>query len=169
MTLSYPPIRTFIRQQFTHVINEELGSVDLVAGVATGGIPQGVLVAQDLGLPFVYVRPEPKKHGRQNLIEGDLSSGQRVVVIEDLISTGKSSLQAVRALREAGCDVAGLIAVFSYGFEFADRNFREARCNYFTLSNYKALIEKAVANGYVSDQDAELLENWRKNPEEWGK
>ncbi|HEY9561134.1 MAG TPA: orotate phosphoribosyltransferase, partial [Anseongella sp.] len=140
VTLSYPPIRTFIRQQLTHLINEEFGAVDLVAGVATGGIPQGVLVAQDLGLPFVYVRPEPKKHGRQNMIEGDLSSGQRVVVIEDLISTGKSSLQAVKALREAECDVAGMVAVFSYGFDIAEENFKNAACKYFTLATYEALL-----------------------------
>lgn len=151
------------------MINEEFGSVDLVAGVATGGIPQGVLVAQDLGLPFVYVRPEPKKHGRQNLIEGDLNSGQRVVVIEDLISTGKSSLQAVKALKEAECDVAGMVAVFSYGFAIAEENLKKANCNYFTLSNYDALIEKALANGYIMEGDIEILKNWRKSPDEWGK
>ncbi|HYH57215.1 MAG TPA: orotate phosphoribosyltransferase [Anseongella sp.] len=169
ITLSYPPIRTYIRQQLTHVINEEFGAVDLIAGVATGGIPQGVLVAQDLGLPFVYVRPEPKKHGRQNLIEGDLNSGQRVVVIEDLISTGKSSLQAVKALREAECDVAGMVAVFSYGFALAEESLKKAGCNYFTLTNYDALIEKALANGYILEDDIDILQNWRKNPEEWGK
>ncbi|TCS87723.1 orotate phosphoribosyltransferase [Anseongella ginsenosidimutans] len=168
VTLSYPPIRTFIRQQLTHVINEEFGAVDLVAGVATGGIPQGVLVAQDLGLPFVYVRPEPKKHGRQNLIEGDLNSGQRVVVIEDLISTGKSSLQAVKALREAECDVAGMVAVFSYGFAVAEENLKNASCKYFTLTNYDALLKKAVQNGYILEEDVETLKNWRKSPETWG-
>lgn len=168
VTLSYPPIRTFIRQQLTHLINEEFGAVDLVAGVATGGIPQGVLVAQDLGLPFVYVRPEPKKHGRQNLIEGDLSSGQRVVVVEDLISTGKSSLQAVKALREAGCDVAGMVAVFSYGFKAAEENLSDAGCKYFTLTNYEALLKKAVENGYIREEEAENLKEWRKDPENWG-
>lgn len=169
VTLSYPPIRTFIRQQLTHLINEEFGAVDLVAGVATGGIPQGVLVAQDLGLPFVYVRPEPKKHGRQNLIEGDLNSGQRIVVIEDLISTGKSSLQAVKALREAECDVAGMVAVFSYGFDVAEENLKNAGCKYFTLTNYEALLKKAVQNGYIQEEDVEILKDWRKNPSEWGK
>lgn len=169
ITLSYPPIRTFVRQQLTHLINEEFGAVDLVAGVATGGIPQGVLVAQDLGLPFVYVRPEPKKHGRQNLIEGDLNSGQRVVVIEDLISTGKSSLQAVKALRDAECDVAGMVAVFSYGFAIAEENLRNGNCKYFTLSNYEALLKKAVQNGYIHEDEVEILQNWRKSPDTWGK
>ncbi|MFS8617534.1 MAG: orotate phosphoribosyltransferase [Solitalea sp.] len=168
VTLSYPPIRTFIRQQLTHLINEEFGAIDLVAGVATGGIPQGVLVAQDLGIPFVYVRSEPKKHGRRNLIEGHLSSGQRVVVVEDLISTGKSSIQAVKALREAECDVAGMVAVFSYGFDVAQENLKEANCKYFTLTNYEALLKKAVEDGYIREEEAESLKEWRKNPESWG-
>src|SRR5690606_13211343 len=136
VTLSHPSIRTFIRQKLSDVIQEEFGSVDVIAGVATAGIPQGVLVAQDLGLPFVYVRSKPKEHGTGSQIEGELFQGQRVVVIEDLISTGKSSLEAVKALREAGCNVAGLAAIFSYGFDAAEANFQAEKCRYVTLSNY---------------------------------
>ncbi len=168
ITLSHSTIRTYIRQNLTSLVQEEFGSVALVAGVATAGIPQGILVAQELGLPFVYVRSKPKDHGTGNLIEGEFFEGQRVVVIEDLISTGKSSLQAVAALRDAGCEVAGLAAIFSYGLDIAKENFKKAKCPYFTLSNYDALIEYASNHNLVSADDLQLLRNWRKNPSEWG-
>jgi orotate phosphoribosyltransferase len=170
ITLSHPTIRTYIRQQLTLLIQEKFGSVGCIAGVATAGIPQGVLVAQDLGLPFIYVRAKPKDHGTGSLIEGDLSlSGKRVVVIEDLISTGKSSLQAVDALHNAGYDVAGLAAIFNYGFDIAANNFKKANCPFFTLSNYSALIKYAGENQYISDKDVEVLEKWREDPSIWGK
>ncbi|HEY1024921.1 MAG TPA: orotate phosphoribosyltransferase [Sphingobacteriaceae bacterium] len=168
VTLSYPSIRTYIRQNLSALIQEEYGSVGLIAGVATAGIPQGVLVAQDLGLPFAYVRSKPKDHGRGNLIEGEIFEGQRVVVVEDLISTGKSSLQAVEALREAGCDVAGLVAIFSYGFDAAEENFKAAKCRFSTLCNYSSLIDYASEHNFVSREEVELLRKWRENPAEWG-
>ncbi|HEY0899585.1 MAG TPA: orotate phosphoribosyltransferase [Sphingobacteriaceae bacterium] len=168
VTLSYPSIRTFIRQNLTALIQEEYGSVGLIAGVATAGIPQGALVAQDLGLPFAYVRSKAKEHGRGNLIEGEIFQGQRVVVVEDLISTGKSSLQAVEALREAGCDVAGLVAIFSYGFDAAEENFKAAKCRFSTLCNYNALIDYAAKHNFVSSDEVDLLRKWRENPSTWG-
>jgi len=170
ITLSHHNIRTYIRQQLVKLIQEEFGSVGVIAGVATAGIPQGALVAQELGLPFIYVRSKPKEHGTGSLIEGDASlSGKRVVVIEDLISTGKSSLQAVDALRDAGYDVAGLAAIFSYGFDVATENFKNANCPFFTLSNYSALIKYAVDNQYITEADVELLKQWREDPSNWGK
>jgi orotate phosphoribosyltransferase len=170
ITLSHHNIRTYIRQQLVKLIHEEFGSVGVIAGVATAGIPQGALVAQELGLPFIYVRSKPKEHGTGSLIEGDASlSGKRVVVIEDLISTGKSSLQAVDALRDAGYDVAGLAAIFSYGFDLATENFKNANCPFFTLSNYSALIKYAVENQYITEADVELLKQWREDPSNWGK
>ncbi|TWR25413.1 orotate phosphoribosyltransferase [Mucilaginibacter achroorhodeus] len=168
VTLSYPTIRTYIRQKLSSAIQEVFGSVDAIAGVATAGIPQGALVAQELGLPFIYVRAKAKEHGRGNLIEGEITPGQRVVVIEDLISTGKSSLQAVDALREAGYTVAGLAAIFSYGFDVADENFKNAKCPYFTLSNYNALIKYAEEKQYISSADVDMLKKWREEPSTWG-
>jgi orotate phosphoribosyltransferase len=168
ITLSHPTIRTFIRQQLTLLIQEIYGPVGCIAGVATAGIPQGVLVAQDLGLPFIYVRSKPKDHGTGNLIEGDVLVGKRVVVIEDTISTGKSSLEAVEALRAAGYDVAGLAAIFSYGFDLAIDNFRRANCPYVSLSNYNALVKFAEHNQSITEEDVELLKKWRENPAEWG-
>ncbi|NEU08320.1 orotate phosphoribosyltransferase [Flavihumibacter sp. R14] len=168
ITLSHPSIRTYIRQRLASLVQEEYGSVSVVAGVATAGIPQGVLVAQELGLPFIYVRSAPKGHGRGNLIEGEYSEGQRVVVVEDLISTGKSSLQAVEALREAGLEVAGLVAIFNYGFDAATENFKNAKCRFTTLSNYSALIDYAANHNFVSEDDLNLLRQWRENPSEWG-
>lgn len=169
VTLSHPTIRTYIRQQLSSAIQEMFGSVGCIAGVATAGIPQGALVAQELGLPFIYVRAKPKEHGTGNLIEGEISPGKRVVVIEDLISTGKSSLQAVEALREAGYTVAGLAAIFSYGFDVAAENFKNAKCPYFTLSNYNALIKYAEANQYITAGDVEMLKQWRQEPSTWGR
>ncbi|MFU8844210.1 MAG: orotate phosphoribosyltransferase [Bacteroidales bacterium] len=168
-TLSFPRIRTFIRQQFVEIINEEFGKIDLIAGVATGAIAHGVLVAQELGLPFVYVRSTEKKHGLENQIEGYYESGQSVVVIEDLVSTGKSSLNAVNALRSAGCDVKGMLAIFSYNLPKALKNFEEAKCRVITLSNYDELIKQAIESNYISDKDLKSLINWRKEPESWGK
>ena len=167
VALSHPSIRTYIRQKLSQLIQEEFGSVDMISGVATAGIPQGVLVAQDLGLPFSYVRSSEKDHGRQNLIEGEVNSGQRVVVIEDLVSTGKSSLQAVKALRDAGCNVVGLVSIFTYGLEIARKNFEEAKCTFHSLCNYDALIHVAASNSYILESDIELLEKWKIDPENW--
>ncbi len=169
ITLSHPAVRTYIRQKLAQLIQEEYGAVDVIAGVATAGIPQGVLVAQELGLPFIYVRSKAKEHGTGSLIEGEIIEGQRVVVVEDLISTGKSSLQAVNALRDAGLSVAGLVAIFTYGFKQADENFAAAKCRFSTLSNYPALINYAVEEGLIAKNDLELLGTWRENPSEWGK
>ncbi len=140
----------------------------VIAGVATAGIPQGVLVAQELGLPFIYVRSKAKEHGTGSLIEGEFSPGQRVVVVEDLISTGKSSLQAVAALREAGCEVAGLVGIFNYGFNEAAENFKSAKCPFFTLSNYSALVDYAQKHNFVLEEDLKLLRKWREDPQGWG-
>lgn len=167
VTLSYPTIRTYIRQQFTETIQEEFGTVDMISGVATAGIPQGVLVAQELGVPFTYVRSSAKEHGRQNLIEGEVIDGQRVVVIEDLVSTGKSSLQAIGALREAGCNVVGLVSIFSYGLEEAENNFKEAKCRFISLSNFEALLDFAVSDNYITDSEKRILEDWRRDPKGW--
>jgi orotate phosphoribosyltransferase len=168
ITLSHPAIRTYIRQKLTELVQEEFGSVSVIAGVATAGIPQGALVAQELGLPFIYVRSKAKEHGTGSLIEGEFSAGQRVVVVEDLISTGKSSLQAVAALRDAGCEVAGLVGIFNYGFDAAQENFKNAKCPFFTLSNYNALIDYAQKHNFVLEEDLKLLRKWRENPATWG-
>lgn len=169
VTLSYPKVRTFIRQEFVNVINEQFGKPDVIAGVATGGIAQGALVAQEMGLPFVYVRSEAKKHGMTNMIEGMVEKGQSVVVIEDLISTGGSSLKAVEALRDKGCDVKGMAAIFTYGFKAANDNFKKAKCKVVSLSDYDTLIKQALQSNYVSDKDLKSLSAWRENPAEWGK
>jgi orotate phosphoribosyltransferase len=166
-TLSYPAIRTFIRQAYSEVILEKYGKPDFIAGVATGGIAQGALVAQELGIPFVYVRSTPKGHGLGNQIEGDFEKGQKVVVIEDLISTGGSSLQAVDALREAGCEVKGLVAIFTYDFDVAKENFKKANCPFETLTNYDFLMEQAIRKDYINESDLESLQSWRANPSAW--
>ena len=168
-TLSYPTIRTFIRQSYADVILDKFGKPDVIAGVATGGIAQGALVAQELGLPFVYVRTSPKAHGLGNQIEGDFEAGQKVVVIEDLISTGGSSLQAVNALRAAGCEVKGLVAIFSYGFDVATENFTNAKCPVETLTNYDYLMSQAVKHDYITESDVESLQAWRQDPANWNK
>jgi len=167
ITLSYPEIRTFIRQRFVEVINEYFGEVDVIAGVATGGIAQGALVAQELGKPFVYVRSEEKKHGLTNQIEGEIHSGQTVVVIEDLVSTGKSSLIAVHALRDKGCNVKGMAAIFTYGLEVARKNFEEANVELHTLTNYDTLIQVAQKEEYIQQHQMQSLADWRSNPEKW--
>ncbi|TSD67026.1 orotate phosphoribosyltransferase [Inquilinus sp. KBS0705] len=168
ITLSHPTIRTYIRQQLSSAISEVFGSVGCIAGVATAGIPQGVLIAQELGLPFIYVRAKAKEHGTGSLIEGEISTDKRVVVVEDLISTGKSSLQAVNALRDAGYTVAGLAAIFSYGFDIATENFKKAKCPFFTLSNYNAMLKYAEEHQYISRADVDVLKQWREQPDTWG-
>jgi len=167
VTLSYPDIRNYIKEAFTRMIRDLYPSPDLLAGVATGAIAQGVLVAEDMDLPFVYVRPSAKEHGRQNLIEGRLQAGQKVVVVEDLISTGGSSLKAVEALREAGAVVEGMVAIFSYGFQVAEENFRQAKVKLHTLTDYHTLIETALETGDIQAGQVALLEEWRKNPSHW--
>ena len=169
VTLSYPEIRTFIRQHFVEVIRETWGDVDVVAGVATGGIAQGALVAQELGKPFVYVRSEQKSHGLTNQIEGEVHEGQSVVVIEDLVSTGKSSLIAVRALREKGCVVKGMAAIFTYGLQVAADNFQKENVELVTLTNYDTLIGVAKEQEYIRHEDLDSLAAWRLNPEQWSK
>jgi len=166
-SLSYPPVRTFIRQQFAKAIIEHFPNVEVIAGVATGGIAHGALVAEEMGLPFAYIRSSAKGHGLQNLIEGDIFKEQRVVVIEDLISTGGSSLKAVEALRENKCHVLGMVAIFTYGFDLAKNNFEKSNCKLITLSDYNSMLEFAVESEYVSQSDLESLSEWRLNPSKW--
>ena len=167
ITLSHHATRTYILEQLAHAVSESFGKPDVIAGVATGAIPHGILVAQKLELPFVYVRPEPKKHGRKNQIEGHVENGQTVVVIEDLISTGGSSLKAVKALEEVGCNVKGMAAIFTYGFDLSVKNFKNAKCDLVTLSNYDNLIEQAMDTGYVSNKEVNALKKWRIAPDKW--
>ena len=167
VTLSYPPVRVFLKEEIAKIAELEYGKPDVIAGVATGAIAIGVLVAQELGVPFVYVRPEPKKHGRKNQIEGHLESGQNVVVIEDLISTGNSSLNAVAALKETGAVVKGMVAIFSYGFDVATQNFKDKNVNLKTLSNYENLLEQALDSNYISQKELATLQEWRAHPSEW--
>ncbi|WP_040278692.1 orotate phosphoribosyltransferase [Psychroserpens damuponensis] len=167
IVLSFPPIRNYIRETMAKHIESHYGKVDVIAGVATGAIGIGMLVAEYLGLPFIYVRPEAKSHGRQNQIEGFIESGQNVVVVEDLISTGKSSLNAVKALKEANVNVKGMVAIFSYGFEVAKNNFEEAHIDLHTLSNYDNLLEQALDTKYITAKEQEVLALWNANPSEW--
>ncbi|HLW29724.1 MAG TPA: orotate phosphoribosyltransferase [Brumimicrobium sp.] len=168
-TLSYPKIRTFIRQSFTKTVLEEYGKPDIIAGVATGGIAMGALVAEELGVPFIYVRSSAKGHGLENLIEGAYTSGSNVVVIEDLISTGGSSLKAVEALRAAELNVKGVVAIFNYGFEAATKAFEKANCPLKVLSNYDIMIEIALKQDTITEKDMAPLREWRVSPETWGK
>ncbi|WP_300660232.1 orotate phosphoribosyltransferase [Fluviicola sp.] len=167
ITLSFPAIRTYIRQGYADAILEHFGKPDIIAGVATGGIAQGALVAQELGIPFVYVRSSAKGHGLGNMIEGHFEKGQRVVVIEDLISTGGSSLQAVQALRGAGLEVRGLVAIFTYGFDISIKNFANAECPFVTLTDYDHLIDQALKSDYVTMGDVNSLREWKINPDNW--
>ncbi|MBR1798450.1 MAG: orotate phosphoribosyltransferase [Bacteroidales bacterium] len=167
VTLSYPEIRTFIRQGFVEAIAGTWGDVDVVAGVATGGIAQGALVAQEFGKPFVYVRSEQKSHGLANQIEGEIREGQSVVVIEDLVSTGKSSLIAVRALRDKGCIVKGMAAIFTYGLQVAADNFAAEGVELVTLTDYDTLIDVAQRHEFIRSEAMQSLANWRLNPERW--
>ena len=166
-TLSYPDLRSFVKIEITRIIMERFPEVDAIAGVATGAIPQGALVADALALPFVYVRSKPKDHGLENLIEGELRPGMKVVVVEDLISTGGSSLKAVEAIRMNGCDVIGMVAAYTYGFDVAEKAFREAKVQLVTLTNYEAVVEAALESGYIKAEDIELLNKWRKDPAHW--
>jgi len=166
-TLSYPEIRTYLRQMFVELITEQYGKPDVIAGVATGGIALGALVAQEMGVPFVYVRSSTKAHGLNNQVEGEIHSGQSVVVLEDLVSSGKSSLVAVDALREIGCNVKGMVAIFTYGFEAAQNNFSEKKCKLHTLSDYPTLLRQAVASNYINDNQLVSLKPWREAPRVW--
>ena len=166
-TLSYPPLRNFIKLELARLIREKYDNVEAIAGVATGAIAQGAMVAEELGLPFVYVRSSPKDHGLENLIEGDLKPGMKVVVIEDLISTGGSSLKAVEAIRADGSDVLGMLAIFTYGFTVAEDAFRKAKVELTTLSNYEAVLELALSTNYIHESELKALQEWRKSPATW--
>ncbi|MGE5428938.1 MAG: orotate phosphoribosyltransferase, partial [Methylococcaceae bacterium] len=167
--LSYPEERTFICSQFCKIIRDKYPQAEVIAGVATGAIAHGMLVAQELGLPFIYVRATPKDHGLENLIEGDMKAGQKVVIIEDLVSTGLSSLKAANAITNFGGDVLGMVAIFTYNFPQAHKNFEDAGLELTTLSNYQVLIELALERGDVKEEDMEKLKKWRQQPESWGK
>ncbi len=169
ITLSYPSIRNYLRENIANQIEELYGKPDVIAGVATGAIGIGMLVADYLNLPFIYVRPEAKGHGRQNQIEGVIEANQSVVVVEDLISTGKSSLNAVAALKESKANIKGMIAIFSYGFEIANENFKKEKINLHTLSDYENLLMQAEKSNYISKKEIEALQSWRENPAEWNK
>lgn len=166
-TLSYPALRSFVKIEIARVIMEKFPEAEAVAGVATGAIPQGALVADLLNLPFVYVRSKPKDHGLENLIEGELKPGMKVVVVEDLISTGGSSLKAVDAIRRNGCEVVGMVASYTYGFNVAVEAFQEAKVPLVTLTNYEAVLEVALKTGYISESDIPVLNEWRKDPSHW--
>ena len=166
-TLSFPKIRTYLRQELAKIVICKYGKPDVIAGVATGAIAIGALVAEELGVPFIYVRPEAKKHGRQNQVEGFLESGSEVVVIEDLISTGKSSLNAIKALKKENVTVKGMVAIFTYGFAIADENFKTDNIELTTLSDYNALLEQANDTNYISEKELKTLQSWRENPSEW--
>jgi orotate phosphoribosyltransferase len=166
--LSFPAIRNYVRDEFSKHIEKQFGKPDVIAGVATGAIGIGILVAESMGLPFVYVRPEAKKHGRQNQVEGFLQKGQNVVIVEDLISTGNSSLMAVDALRAAGANIKGMAAIFTYGFDIATENFEKANVDLFTLSNYQNLLNLAVAKKYISEEEEQTLREWNVSPSTWG-
>ena len=166
-TLSFADLRNYIKLRIVNAILENFAGADVVAGVATGANAQGALVADALNKPFVYVRPKPKDHGMQNLIEGDLQPGQKVVVVEDLISTGGSSLKAVEAIRQAGCEVVGMVASYTYGFPVAEKAFEDANVKLVTLTDYEHVVAKALETGYIQEADIQLLAEWRKAPESW--
>lgn len=168
-TLSYPDLRNFVKLEIARVVLENFPEVDAIAGVATGAIPQGALVADVLCKPFVYVRSKPKDHGLENLIEGELKPGMKVVVIEDLISTGGSSLKAVEAIRKSGSEVVGMVASYTYGFDVAQKAFEEANVKLITLTNYEAVLEVALETGYITESQIPMLNEWRANPSEWNR
>lgn len=167
--LSFPELRTYVKLELTHAVLEYFSNAEVVAGVATGAIAQGALVADALGLPFVYVRSKAKDHGMGNLIEGELSKGAKVVVVEDLISTGGSSLKAVEAIRQAGAEVIGMVASYTYGFPVAEKAFADAGVKLVTLTDYDHVVEEALETNYISEADIELLHEWRKDPANWKK
>ena len=166
-TLSYTDLRSFVKIELTRIILENFQEADAIAGVATGAIAQGALVADALNLPFVYVRSKPKDHGLENLIEGELKPGMKVVVVEDLVSTGGSSLKAVEAIRNNGCEVVGMVASYTYGFPVAEKAFSDAKVKLITLTNYEAVVEQAVKTGYITEDEVEVLHEWRKDPAHW--
>jgi len=167
-TLGHPSLRSFVKLELCHVIQEHFPEADAVAGVATGAIAQGALVAEELSLPYCYVRPKPKDHGMGNQVEGEIKKGSKVIVVEDLISTGGSSLKAVAALREYGVEVIGMVASFTYGFPIAEEAFREAGVKLITLSDYNAVVEEAAETGYIKEEEKAVLAEWRKDPSVWG-
>ena len=167
-TLGHPSLRSFVKLELCHVIQENFPEADAVAGVATGAIAQGALVAEELGLPYCYVRPKPKDHGMGNQVEGEIKKGSKVIVVEDLISTGGSSLKAVAALREYGVEVIGMVASFTYGFPVAEEAFHEANVKLITLSDYNAVVEQAAETGYIKEEEKAVLAEWRKDPSVWG-
>lgn len=169
VALSNPRIRTYIRQELVKAIERNYGRPDAIAAVATGAIAQGALVSESMGLPFIYVRPEPKQHGAKNQIEGDISQIHSVVVVEDLISTGKSSLNAVAALRNSGIIVKGMVSIFNYGFDIARESFKNAQCPLYSLSNYDVMITKALQSKYINEGQMESLKDWREHPDSWNK
>ena len=166
-TLGHPQVRSFVKLELCHAVQQYFPEAEAVAGVATGAIAQGALVADELGLPYAYVRPKPKDHGMGNQVEGELKQGTKVVVIEDLISTGGSSLKAVAALRAYGVEVVGMVASFTYGFPVAEEAFREAGVQLITLSDYNAVVEQAATTGYIKAAEIEVLKTWRENPAAW--
>lgn len=166
-SLSYPEIRNFIRDEFVKIVKNHFGNPDVIAGVATGAIAQGVLVAQEMNIPFVYIRSEAKKHGMTNMIEGDINPGQSVVVIEDLISTGGSSLKAVNALREAGCNVLGMAAIFTYELPKAIEAFEQEDVKLYTITDYSNLLQTALEKNYIKDNELETLKIWKNSPADW--
>ncbi|MCH3982588.1 MAG: orotate phosphoribosyltransferase [Prevotella sp.] len=166
-TLSYPDLRDYVKLEIVHVILEQFPEAEAIAGVATGAIPQGALVADELHLPFVYVRSKPKDHGLENLIEGELKPGMKVVVIEDLISTGGSSLKAVEAIRKNGCEVIGMVASYTYGFPVAEKAFADAQVKLVTLTDYDHVVAQALETGYIAESDVDVLHQWRKDPAHW--
>lgn len=166
-TLSYPELRSFVKTELSRMILENFSDVDAIAGVATGAIAQGALVADMLNKPFVYVRSKPKDHGLENLIEGELKPGMKVVVVEDLISTGGSSLKAVDAIRNNGCEVIGMVAAYTYGFDVATEAFYKAKVRLITLTNYEAVVDVALKTGYIEERQIEVLNRWRKDPSKW--
>ena len=168
-TLSYADLRSYVKLELVHAVLEHFPQAEAVAGVATGAIAQGALVADELNLPFVYVRSKPKDHGMENLIEGELKQGTKVVVIEDLISTGGSSLKAVEAVRRYGCEVVGMVASYTYGFPVAEKAFEEAGVELVTLTDYEHVVAEALETGYISEDDVELLNEWRKDPSRYAK
>lgn len=167
--MSYPDTRNFLKIQFSRIILEKHPNVEAIAGVATGAIAPGALVADLLGLPFVYIRATPKGHGLENLIEGDLKPKHKVVVIEDLVSTGQSSLKAVEAIRKNGADVIGMLSIFTYGFPIATKNMSDAKVKLTSLSNYDAILEEALRTEYIDESELQTLQDWRKNPDTWGR
>ena len=168
-TLSYHDVRSFVKLELVHAILANFPEATAVAGVATGAIAQGALVAEELAMPYAYVRPKPKDHGMKNQIEGELPKGSKVVVVEDLISTGGSSLKAVAALREAGFEVVGMVASYTYGFPVAEEAFKEANVQLVTLTDYQSVVEKALETGYINKEDVPMLDEWRKDPANWKK